>query len=46
MGQFQLCRQDQNARYIVLFIDAQFAQFYMGLCVPKECQAEDFNVLK
>lgn len=34
LGQYKLCSDDPAKRYLVLYVDAMFATFYMGLCVP------------
>lgn len=33
-------------RYIVLFIDGLPVGFYLGICAPVICTAEDFNLFK
>ena len=34
LGKYRLCTDDPSKRYLVLFVDAMFATFYMGICVP------------
>ncbi len=41
-----MCNKSPRARYISLYIDAHYVNLFFGLCVPKQCKAEDMNTLK